>query len=638
MNRIISACACALALLASGSVSAQQGSGSNQQGGNQQVPGRVDPLDLQFAEVKTDKEEKAKAQQEAEQRQQQARQLADKALQELNRQRQANETAEQYRQWQRQQQRLANQRLEEAQKAQGQANMAAFRANEAEARFRDFTRNNPTYTPPVSTPSGTNPVTPSGPSPQRPRITDPQSAAWQQLKALKKAEGFLGEFSSGRQVTAPDNATPAGTPFFGLGPNRPAPPQTAPFIENRSHQQRVLPSPGGVIIAPNAYVTGLKSADVASASFDAASGILTLALRSEKKVTCKLDPDDFAIAVRSVFDVQTDPTLSMSYDAKKPGFLSVDYTGPLFKTRFGKLMYEIDVILGSVIFNREGDHRAPASAVVPSTLVYEAGVTGVVGSRVFLLADAADFVVDNDRLVCRRIESKVRVTATDYNADYFEEAMHRVARVMDENFDALAEKFSEFKEFRRLAEHVAIAKWLKRHAIAFDWSALKSRTQPEHDFPAYVPAVSWYRLFNGQNLDGWRLNLASGQFESALKDKFLTLKPTGQQALQVLSSNWTKNYDLRYIVETEGPVEFILRDGSGNGSASVAIDTKGKRHVLELFLREGKWSVIGPDVDKSGEVTIPETKQGERRQPINFGMRVPPGSTLVLYAAAMRRW
>jgi hypothetical protein len=595
-------------------------------------------LDIEFSALKkADSEEKAKRQ-EAEQKAEAKKQEYQKELDRLNRQRSADESAAEYAAWQRRQTQTVNQLERESTRLQSAAGMAAVRSDEASDRLQSFQRRNPNVQP--RSESANTPAAAAPPSMPRNQIpTDPQGNAYQQAV---QARGF-GD-SGGRVFDT--SRTTSGAPPVVIVPNRSndplpsrlAPVQSQPVIENTPRDRRILTDPGGVIIASTAEIAGLKTSEVASASFDTAQGILTLALRSGKNITCKLDPDDFAVAVRSVFDRQVDPALSMTYNPDKPGFFAVDYTGPLFKTKFGKLMYGIDEMLGDILFNREGDHRAPASAVIPPALVFEADSTMTIGSRVFLLAGTASFVVENDRLICRKVESKVQVTATDYAADYFQEPLHRLARVMDEQFDALVEKFTEFKEFRRLAECIALAKWLKRNSIAFDWSALKTFTLAEHDFPAYVPASGWNRLFNGRNLDGWRINLSSGQLESKLNDTHLSLKPMGSETLQLRSSTWAKGYDIRYVVQTDGPVELIVRDGSVGSSASVAVDTKGKRHALEVFVRDGKWSAVGPGFDKSGELSIPQSKAGEPTITNDFGMRVPPGSTVMLYAAAMRRW
>jgi hypothetical protein len=117
----------------------------------------------------------------------------------------------------------------------------------------------------------------------------------------------------------------------------------------------------------------------------------------------------------------------------------------------------------------------------------------------------------------------------------------------------------------------------------------------------------------------------------------LTLKPTGAKSLEILSRFWENDYDLCYTVITDGPVEFIVRSGSGEGGASVTIDTKGKLQQIELFLVKGEWTALAPEFAKKGKVVIPEPKKDEPRTPIEFGMRVPPGSKLTLFTASLRR-
>jgi hypothetical protein len=421
-------------------------------------------------------------------------------------------------------------------------------------------------------------------------------------------------------VQPPPNLTP--TPI----------PATAP------RERKVETKPGGVIITAVADIDDLKPEEIATATFDTSTGILTLKLRSGKTVTIRLDIDDFTVAVRCVFDRQVDPSLSMSYEREKPGYKAVNYCGPLFQTHFGKVMYETDELLGDIIFNREGDHRIAAAEIIPhfADLVCEAYQTMSLGSRVFLHASGARFAVREGRLVCRAIQTRIDVEGAGYATDYYQDSLHRLARAMDEQFDSLAEEFEAFQDFRQLVECVALAKWIKRHSIPFDWSELKTRAVTENDFPAYSPAVQWSCLFNGRNLDGWRFNLRTGEFDWTQKGSSVTLKPTGTRALEVLSSVYRNEYDLRYMVITEGPVEFIVRNGSGEGGASIAIDTKGSVQRVELFLVKGEWTAIAPRFGKTGKVVIPKPKKDEAQQPNDFGLRVPPGSKLTLFTASLR--
>src|SRR5262249_45114228 len=159
------------------------------------------------------------------------------------------------------------------------------------------------------------------------------------------------------------------------------------------------------------------------------ASLLTLALRSGRKLTYALDADDFTVAVRSIFDRQVDPSLSMSF-GDKPGYKAVNYCGPLFKTRFGKLMYETDDLLGDIIFNKEGSHRTLAAGIIPNytDVVCEARSTMMVGSRVFLTATGATFAVKGDRLVSRGVRTRIEVEGLRYAAWYFQESLHRLAR------------------------------------------------------------------------------------------------------------------------------------------------------------------------------------------------------------------
>jgi hypothetical protein len=415
----------------------------------------------------------------------------------------------------------------------------------------------------------------------------------------------------------------------------PVPQPRAPVYQPTPRQQNVVPKPGGVIITATANIDGLKPQDVRSASFDAPTGTLKLALSAGRDVTCKLDADDFAVAVRCVFDTNVDPSLSMSFGEKK-GYKSVNYCGPLFKTRFGKVMYQTDETLGAIIFNREGNHRPIAASVLPryEELVGEAQHTMMSGSRVFLRAREANFLARKDRLVCRDIRTKVDVEGSGYAADYFQESLHRLARLMDERFNELADRFDEFRDFRRLVHCVALAKWLKQHSITFDRSDLTKRTVTAVDIPALVPADEWSCLFNGRSLDGWHMNLNSSEAKWTLADGVLSLEPT--RDLEMSCTNYSKNYEFRYTVTTEGPVEFMVRKGPGKAGASVPLDTQGRPAKVELFVADGAWALVAPGFGRQGSIAVPEPGPGEARQVNEVGIRVPAGSKLTLYTASYR--
>jgi hypothetical protein len=416
---------------------------------------------------------------------------------------------------------------------------------------------------------------------------------------------------------------------------RPPDPAQTPIYEPTSREMNVAPKPGGVVIQAKAEIDGLKPEDVVSVSSDVSAKVLKLALRSGAVVTYPIDPDNFTVALRCIFDRQVDPALTMEITENKPGYHAVNYSGPLFRTKFGKILYNADQLLGALIFARDGDHRTIAAEVVPhfAELTCEAHQTMTLGSRVYLRATRVRFGVQDGQLIGRGVQTKIDVEGLGYTAAYYQESFHRLARALDEHFDALTEQFIEFQEFGLLAEYVALAKWIKRHAIAMDWAALKGRTIAQEDFPAYSPTTEWYCLFNGHNLDGWQVNLPSGDVQWLSENGALMLRPTGPKALEILSENWLASYDIRYTVVTHGPVEFIIRSTPGASGASVTIDTKGRPQRVELFMVNGEWTALAPGLGQSGKLT---KSAGDSRESNDFGLRVPPGSKLTIFAAAVR--
>jgi hypothetical protein len=418
----------------------------------------------------------------------------------------------------------------------------------------------------------------------------------------------------------------------------PPPPVRAPIYSEAPRERKIVTKPGGVIITACAEIDGLSPKDVESATYDPTKGMLTVNLRSGGKAACKLDADDFVVAIRSVFDRDVDPSLSMSYEPSKPGYLSVSYSGPLFKTQFGKTLYQADELLGAIIFNREGSHREVASALIPNyeDMVCESHGTMMLGSRVFLRASGANFVMRKGKIIPRDIQTKVDVEGTRYAADYYHEPLHRLSRSMNDRFAALADQFDDFKDFRRLVQAVALAKWLKRHEIPIQWEALKAYQVTPVDVPDLVPRAEWNSMFNGRNLDGWHLNGNTHEINWSVEDGALTLEPTGAKPVELLRSNYWRNYDLRYTVLTEGPVAFIIRKGSETDGAFVTLNTNGRPQKIELFLSEGAWTALAPGFGRQGKLTLPESKKDELMPPNLTGIRVPEGSKLTLYAAALR--
>jgi hypothetical protein len=408
-------------------------------------------------------------------------------------------------------------------------------------------------------------------------------------------------------------------------------------FESKSREQPVVPKPGGVIITAEADFAGLTPAEVASASFDERTGLLTLSRKAGGPVEAKLDPDDFAVAVRSVFERGVDPSLSMTY-SDKPGYHAVDYCGPLFRTRFGKILYETDNLMGRIIFNDEGPHRSVAADHIPgfAGMACESYATMSRGSRVFLRAFAVHFVLERDRILPRRIETKVDVEGLDNAADYYQESLHRLARAIDQHFDALADSFDEFQEFRQLAVSVALAKWLKANGVPFDRSGLVSRSVTPVEFPAYSPTSSFHYLFNGRTLDGWRMASAPEALETAAGEQSLSLKAVGDEPVEFFHRVWRNDYDLRFSVITDGPVEFVIRSGDAASGASVTIDTGKRAGRVELFMAHGEWTAVCGEFGQKGKVVIPEPAKDEPRKPSEFGIRIPKGSKVDLYRALLR--
>jgi hypothetical protein len=418
---------------------------------------------------------------------------------------------------------------------------------------------------------------------------------------------------------------------------RPPDPTPPPVYEDKSREQKVVPKPGGVIISATAAIEGLVPASVSRVDLDASAGALFLRLASGGSLRYALDVDDFTVAVRSVFVREVDPSLSMTF-SDKPGYHAVNYCGPLFKTRFGKVLYHTDHLLGAIIFNREGPHRPVVADLMPGylDLVFEADETMSTGSRVFLHAKGVSFKPGpSGVLECTGVKTAIDVEGLGYGAGYYQKSLHELARLLDANFDGLTEQFEVFAQFRKLAELVALAKWIKAGAIPFDVEPLKSSAVMEVEFPAYSPSVDWSWIFNGRTLDGWTTGSLPAGVRWTSEGGALTLA-AGEEALPVLRRSWGTGFDVQYTLSTRGPVELVVRKGDGASGAKVVIDTRGKVERIETFLLQGEWTVVSPGLSRKGRVEIPEPAKDKPRVPHEFGLNILPNSQVTLFCALQR--
>lgn len=419
-----------------------------------------------------------------------------------------------------------------------------------------------------------------------------------------------------------------------VGPARPpvGPVQTIPRQEDKQSRPS---KPGGVIISAVARIENLRLRDVASAFFDPVRGVLSIVQRNEERILFSLDPDDFAAALKTVFDLDVDPTLSITSSREKRGYQEVQYSGALFKTRLGVVMYETDELLGDMIFNREGWHRELLSHLIPgyAEIVHEADVTRSTGSRVFVHASGADFRVKDGWLEPAGLTTRVEVEGTGAAAVYYQRPLIRLARLLDAHFDRLIGEVDLFQEFARMARTVALAKWLKVHKVEFDRTWIATHKSEEHEFPALVPAGGVSPLFNGSNLNGWTTTVSPDAMAFKREPDGIRLEAPKGGPVALFREAWWPFFDLHYRIATEGPVEFVVVEGAGDRGAVVSFDTKGETRLIEVYLLGPSWSFIADDFSRQGRVTLPLDEKGRMVAPIRYGLRIPPGSRIKIEAA-----
>ncbi len=416
----------------------------------------------------------------------------------------------------------------------------------------------------------------------------------------------------------------------------PAPPPQTPVFRDVSREVKVAPKPGGVVLHPTAVIEGLNAEDVLEASYDQSKSMLVLKLKSGSNLTASLPANDFVVAVRSIFGKNVDPSLSMESTDEMKGFHSVIYTGPLFKTRFGEVLYEADDLLGAIMFAYEGSHRAVVAEIVPHyrRLSCEAHFTMLVGSRVFLRVTGARFGARGQELVCDGVDSRVEVEGLGTESGYYHNELIRLAREIDRHFPEIAEAFGQFQDLYRVAQSVSLAKWIKQNNITFDWEQVARGAIESGNVPAFSPASEWSILFNGENLDGWSTTAGSDEITAKLDIGTVSISPASDKAVMVLFPTWYSNYELKYTLSTTGPIELVVRADQDHVQGTATVNSLQVPQKLKLFVEKNAWILNVGQTTTRGQLSAPNE---DRVGPNRFGISVPPGSTATIFNASFRK-
>jgi hypothetical protein len=391
-----------------------------------------------------------------------------------------------------------------------------------------------------------------------------------------------------------------------------------------SMQRSTINRPGGTILAATAVIEEIHPASAETATFDPKSGTLAITLRSGEVLRAHVDADDFVVAVRTVFRDKTDPVLNIGAAPEKPGFWAVDYTGPLFETHLGSVLFEADELLGGITFRPDDMIEETVLEVLPE---YEdlLELVSFRSARVFLEAREVRFRAPKDGVLeCARCACAVSVEGNGgLNMSH---GLERLGRAVSERFDLLAEKLDAFADFKAAAEAVALAKWLKVSSAAFDWAAVSALETGKVEFPGYVPMNAWRQKVLGRTLNGWRVvpdepSCAAPRWERT--EEGFVLEAT--ETCDVVFEEWHGSFDLRASVTTRGRVFPVVEQAPAKGLLD--LDTKGERQELELFVRDRHYTVAGESAATEGDFPGPWNE----RKPLLVGFRVFKGSTITLH-------
>lgn len=269
------------------------------------------------------------------------------------------------------------------------------------------------------------------------------------------------------------------------------------------------PNVGGVYLDKAAEVLGELSS-IEAATFDPVSNrLLLIGADGNERALLGLRLDHIAAAFRSVYgDYLTEPGVSIDPKPDNPlaDEMNVKFFGGMENTHFGYFLFEADRMMKSLSLGEDNISHQKVKTSVPGYYnLLSLSFSNLAGtynedlwSRFWLVPERVIVNVSPDGKTITFPDTRIRVkTETmrwdggklvpavnekDDKAEYF--AAH-----FSKNYDKYAEEFPMFEELKKLANLVALAKWLRESGKHVDLAWLKNY-ETAFETPSTTPSYT----------------------------------------------------------------------------------------------------------------------------------------------------
>ncbi|MBX9744803.1 MAG: hypothetical protein K2X08_06290, partial [Chlamydiales bacterium] len=256
---------------------------------------------------------------------------------------------------------------------------------------------------------------------------------------------------------------------------------------------------GGVSLSKTAELQ-LKIADITGAAFDPATGQIIL-FGPQDRYLPQVDPDDLAVAVKSVYGIGNypqDPGISIDHSPDSPGQMKVRYDGATANTGFGQTIFEADYLLKCLAVGKNKATGQPFTLNVPgyssvlnrlSAHQWRGGQLDLI--RFWFIPDQITLVESEDHkgMVFSDVRMKVMTEALLKGSPTDHPACREFAEHFTAHYDEFAKQLPVFEKLKNLGKITAIVKWLRDNEIPFDTSFFASYQPKIAETPYWVSPV-----------------------------------------------------------------------------------------------------------------------------------------------------
>lgn len=262
---------------------------------------------------------------------------------------------------------------------------------------------------------------------------------------------------------------------------------------------------GGIVLNKSAEFF-LKTQDIQSVTYDKNLNQLIIVGNNSSVHMPSMEFDDLAVAVRSIYGINhhpEDPGISIDPKTNKNKInMQVNYFGNVFGTNFGKILFEADFLLKSLIFGKNSFTKEKISSKVPDFLTLDeryqknnlVAPFSPTFTRLWFVPSEISLTQSNDNSsICfENVQMTLKTEAKFKNNNdyYYNKAAEEFAEHFNKHYDLFSQEFPVLKKLKEFAKIVGIVKWLKDKKIDFDLSLFKDYIPNHVETPTKVPIVS----------------------------------------------------------------------------------------------------------------------------------------------------